>query len=699
MITAVPAPVRMSGLTVKIAALVVLAAALMLPTALPRPFDGAVLEPVDRWALSALALALYVFGFSVGRGALPFGVLAFVFLTGGAAQLYNTEALWFTTLHLVPQNGREWFMAAFILLEAVVGIGALALLGLRGLVEEGGRRLGWGRIAAFVAFTFALSAPIHSYVWRDAAAAYLAHIAVGGALLVLHMAVLIAMSLVRSPISGVHRISPIVPAVFAVAASLLLAVFAFEGMPHSADEVAHLFQARTFAGGALTAPAPPEAAQTALGYYLLDIRDGRWFSVTAPGWSVALAAGMVVGLSWLINPLLAGLSVLMAYDIAHRKVGRDQADLVALMMASSPWLLAGAASMMPHTLTLALMLFAWWMILRAPSHGARGTRRLLLAGLAMGWLFATRPLDGLLIAVMTGLWVALGPGGTARRALPYTLGFVAVAALLLAYNAAITGSPLTLPLSQYLNTHWAPGANAYGFGHDIGPPEGLGALDLWFGHSPTEAAVNVLNMLASLQLELLGWSVGSLALIYAYFLWQRPMRRFDAAMMALIAAVILAYALYWYADSFYLGPRFWYVAAFPLLYLSARGYDALRTLFPGRNEEGPIRIDSILGLCCLFGLLVFTPWRGVVKYNGYNAFNSAVQQAAETGEFGNSVVLVDWDGDPGAVFYLNDPWLGGDGPVFLRDTGTVDAKALEAAFPGRTVLRFQPPPANPPAGQ
>ncbi|MCU9850424.1 glycosyltransferase family 39 protein [Defluviimonas sp. WL0024] len=670
-----------------LAALAGAAALLWAALALPSPLAGIALDPIDRWALSVLALALAALGYAMRCGATRFGVLAFVFLTGSGAQLYMTEALWFPTLHLKPQNGREWLMVAVIALEAAVALRALRRARPGWVLAEARRRLGTARIAVYFAASFMLGVPLLIYVWRGAYGAYLAHVAVTGALMVLHLAVLIAMSQVRSPIRGVHRVSPIVPATFAVLASLLLAQFAFEHIPHDEDEVAYIFQARTLAGGALTAPAPPEAAQAGLEAHLFEISDGRWYAAAMPGWPAALALGLVSGLPWLVNPILAGISVLLAYDIARRKVGQEQADLVAAMMASSPWLLAAAGTLMPHTLTLALMLFAWWMVLRGGSDRT-GLRRLAVAGLAIGWIVATRPLDGMVIGAATGLWILAGPGGSARRVMAFGAGLLVVVGLLLAYNAALTGSALTTPFGAYIDRHWAPGADAYGFGADIGAPGGREVIDLWPGHSPTEAAVNVLTMAASLQFDMLGWSIGSLSLVIAFLLWQRPLRQFDAAMIAVVIAVVAALALYWFADSYYLGPRYWFLASFPLLYLSARGYEALRTRFPGRNEEGLVRIDSILGLCCIFGLAVFTPWRGVEKYHRYGGYDPQLRDLAATGLFDGQVVIVAGGHQAGSALFLNDPWLDGSAPVFLQDTGDLDTEALAAAFPGRKVVRF-----------
>lgn len=642
--------------------------------------------PLDRWALATVALAFLVAGQSARRGAGRFGLLGFFFIAGGAAQLYMTEALWFPALHLRPQNAREWIAVAVMAAEVGVALAVLARLGIGRLAAEAGRRLGWGRIAIFVALTTLFAAPILNYVGRGAGPAYAAHLVVGGGLLALHLLVLIAMSLVPSPVSGLYRLSPVVPAVFAVAASLALGAFAFQHLPHVEDEVAYLFQARTFAAGALSAPTPPEAAQPGLAYYLLEVQGGRWYSTSVPGWPLVLAPFVALGVPWLVNPILAGVSVLLAYAIAQRRLGRDQADFVALMMACSPWLLAAAASFMPHTLTLTLLLFGWWLVVRAEGVERAG-RRLFLAGLAFGWIFLTRPLDGLVLGGLTGLWVLVGPRGTVARAATYAAGCVATGMLLLLHNLALTGSPMRLALSAYLDKHWAPGANAFGFGPAIGPPGGWGALDLWPGHGPAEAVLNTVNLTASLQFDLLGWSVGSLALVYAFFLWTRAKRAFDWVMVTVAAVIVLVTALYWFADSYYFGPRYWFLAAFPLFYLSARGYDALRARFP--DEDGAhVRIDSILALSCLFGLLVFTPWRGTTKYHEYGNFHASYREALATGRFGNAIVLIRKSGNEGSALMLNDPWFAPDRPIFLLDTGTLDEAALKAAFPGRAIIRF-----------
>jgi len=327
------------------------------------------------------------------------------------------------------------------------------------------------------------------------------------------------------------------------------------------------------------------------------------------------------------------------------------------------------------------------MVQRAEGSDRAG-RQLFLAGLAVGWIFLTRPLDGLVMGALTAFWVFAGPRGTLTRAAVFAAGSVVAGALLLFHNLALTGNALRRALTDYLDRHWGPGANAFGFGPEIGQPGGQGGLDLWPGHGPAEAAVNTVNMTASLQFELLGWSIGSLALLYAFFLWQGAKRTFDWVMVAVAATIIGVTAFYWFADSYYVGPRDWFLAAFPLLYLSARGYDAMRARFPGAEGDSNIGIDSILALSCLFGLLIFTPWRGVVKYHEYGNIHATYRAALASGAFGNAIVLVTASGDEGAALILNDPRFPPDRPIFLIDRGDLDEAALKAAFPGREIVRY-----------
>lgn len=654
------------------------------------------------WLAGAAAVAGLAALWSARRGAVTFGLYAALLILGGAAQLALTQPLWFPALRLRPTGTFDQAMWAILGLQALASIGWLLRNGIRRSLCPAARMFGTGRILLLLLLSAGISVSVMGYFSPDATtlrlSPWLAHVAVAGLLIVLHLLTVTVMLSVTPPVRGTHALSPLAPALVTVVASLALSFLAFENQPHVEDEVAYVFQARTFAGGALTAPLPPAAARAGLDYYLFDTEGGRWFATTAPGWPAVLALGEVIGVPWIINPLLAGLSVLLAHAIMRRRMGRDAADWVAIVMGCSPWLISAAASLMTHSLALALILAAWVWVLRAGDRGRSPWVPLFLAGLALGCVFTTRVLDGLIVGTLTGVWVLLASRDGAARALlraaVYGLGCLVTGSVALIWNLSFTGRLMQSPLDRYLARKWGTEGNAYGFGESVGPPGGWGALDLWRGHSPLEGVINTVNTVISLQLDFLGWPIGSLVLVLAFLIWglRRPGTRdhFTWAMLAICGAVIAAMFFYWYADTYYIGPRYWFVMAFPLFYLSWLGYRAL--ILRTRDTAGAERRGmSVVLVLCLFGLAVFLPWRGVTKFHGYNEYTSSIPRVAATGAFGDAVVLVKSPMNVGSALALNDPFLRPGRPIFLRDTGTLDVTALTTAFPGRRILHYDDP--------
>ena len=73
---------------------------------------------------------------------------------------------------------------------------------------------------------------------------------------------------------------------------------------------------------------------------------------------------------------------------------------------------------------------------------------------------------------------------------------------------------------------------------------------------------------------------------------------FDRAMWAVTAATVSVPLFYWFAGSFYIGPRYWFIAALPVVWLSARGFAAL----PGGEGK-----NGMLLVLIVSGVLVFLP--------------------------------------------------------------------------------------------
>lgn len=668
------------------AALALLAAA----AALAGLLSGPAPDPALLWLAAALLAGLAVGGAAALRGAGLFGVLAAALLAGTAGQLWLTQPLWFPALDLKP--GRILAPGGLVAVAALAIEAGLALTVLVGIVRRapsplaGLRGPGIVRLAALLLLGAVTSVSVTPFLAYGHMASFVLQTIAGGALLALHLGCVAALLSVPAP--GWARLPPAwALAVFAAAASALLARYGFQLIPHVEDEVAYLFQARIFAGGDVAVPAPPGPA-AAYEYYLFAMRGAEWLPVTAPGWPAVLALGVLAGAPWLVNPLLTGGSVLLAHGVFAAAVSRERALLVAGLMATSPWVLGTGASLMTHAVALFALLLTWRLLVRGTAQASGradppGLPAHLLAGLAMGWLFATRPLEGVIAGGLTGLWLlAVDRRGLARVA-AYGAGCIATGLVYFAFNWAITGNPLSSPLQDYLAGVWPGAGNAFGFGPDIGPPAGSwGALDYQPGHSVAEGLVNTLNCLTALSREQHGWAIGSLLPIAAAFLWPRRLVRFDLWLGVLAAVVLVVMVAYWFNDGFYVGPRYWYIAAPAAFGFSAAGLLAFRDrLLPAAQP----RALPVLMVLCAVGLLVFLPWRTVTKYRDYNSFTPAIAEAARSGAFGSDLVLVRDRDTFGVALSVADPRLGRDGPVFALDLGPEANQELIAAFPDRQV--------------
>jgi hypothetical protein len=418
------------------------------------------------------------------------------------------------------------------------------------------------------------------------------------------------------------------------AAALNLAVY--ENHPHVADEVAYLHHARYLARGALTTPAPDVPEGFTL--YLMRHHAGAWYPATPPGWPAVLAAGVLLGAPWLVNPVLAALNVLLTFSVLSGLYGRRRARLGALLLAASPWHLFMAMSFMNHTAQLALTLLGAWGVLQVRRRSGRA-RWALLAGAAAGVVGLIRPLDGLVVGGLLGLWALVGGGR--RFSLPslaaYALAIVVVTAVGLAYNAALTGHPLVFPVLAYMDDRWGPGTAAYGFGANRG--HGW-PIDPFPGHGPLDGLVNANLNAFAVNVELFGWGTGSLLLAAVALLCRRPSRA-DRAMAAVVAAVFTAYFFYYFSGGPDFGARYWFLMLVPLIALTLSGARRLECLVgrrPGRWACG--RVSLGVAVLVASSLVTFIPWRAADKYHHYLGMRPDVRRLAERHGFGRSLVLV-----------------------------------------------------------
>ena len=272
----------------------------------------------------------------------------------------------------------------------------------------------------------------------------------------------------------------------AVIVAAVLARMAYQNHPHLPDEVVYLLHARYFARGLLTLPLPPVPA--AFNIDLMQYEPTRWYSPVPPGWPALLALGVRAGAPWLVNPLLGGVSLVLAYLLLGTMYSRRTSRLAVLLLALSPWFLFMSMNLMTHSASLAFSLAAALGVARARQSGSAWPA--LLGGLALGVVSLIRPLEGVAVALLLGLW-SLPIRGRRFRFAPsaaLVVGTLATAMLVRPYNMLLTGSMSTFPIMAYVDKYYGPGVNSLGFG----PTRGLsfGGNDPFPGHGLPDVLVN-----------------------------------------------------------------------------------------------------------------------------------------------------------------------------------------------------------------
>lgn len=462
--------------------------------------------------------------------------------------------------------------------------------------------------------------------------------------------------------NGIDRFA-VLAALWVTLLAAVLSFYSYERHPHVPDEVGYLYNARYFADGMLAMPAPPapDAFDVDLMYYAED----RWFSAAPPGWPLALAIGVLFGMPWLVNPLLAGINVLLTYIFLREIYDRRASRLALILLCISPWHVFMAMNFMTHTFALTCALVA-----AVAVAWARKTNRAmwgLLGGCAVGMVSLIRPLEGLGLGALLGLWV-IGIGGRRLKAssiAAFVLGAVAVGSAVLPYNKLLTGDPTRFPIMAYTDKHYGPKSNALGFG----PERGLGwQLDPFPGHGPLDALVNANLNISSINTELFGWSSGSLILI-ALLLFSMRMRRSDYLMLAVIIVIFGLHCLYWFSGGPDFGARYWYLMLIPCVALTVSGIRFLE----GKLGSGPtvssahVRVMVVVLSLCALSVLNYFPWRAIDKYHHYLGMRPDIRRLAQEYSFGKSVVLIRGNRHPdyaSAAIY---------NPVDLRADATVYA--------------------------
>lgn len=344
-------------------------------------------------------------------------------------------------------------------------------------------------------------------------------------------------------------------AIVVVVLAAIFAQYCFSGLVFTGDEMAQRWHARMLLSGHLFLH--PEAHREFFSTAEVLDQNGRWFSQFPIGGPLAIALGMALGMPWIVNPLLAGVTAASLHRFLSRAYDDATARAATVLFVLSPFVLIMSASQLNHVATLALVTMA---LAALPSwvstQGARARRSsAVVIGVSIGAAIAVRPLDGALVALVVGafqLQVAWRePSRRSSLAWEILAGAVPVA-LLLWVNARTTGSPLLFGYDALNGVAHRPGFH-------IDP--------LGVEHTPMRALVITSGYVMKLNRYLFEWPIPAVGLIVVALFARVQASRWDYLLAALFAALLGGYAVYWF-DGFFAGPRFLYTAM-PALVLFA----------------------------------------------------------------------------------------------------------------------------------
>ena len=347
----------------------------------------------------------------------------------------------------------------------------------------------------------------------------------------------------------------------ALGASFAWHLFGLE--PLTIDELSLQWQGRLLATGRLFARAEPHPEFFSTMQSLTI--GGRWFTHFPIGPAAVLSPGVGLGVPWLVNPILAAIGGVIVYRYLAATTTELEAPTVAVLFASSPFVLFMAATQLDHVPALV----AIWMAIAAlpkwvaSTTPAQARRQAAVVGLGLGLAAILRPYDAALSALPIGLFqlreLRREPALTRSLVVQVLAGCIPVAVLLLA-NASTTGDPLVFAY-DLLN------GNAHRPGFHLDP---MGEL-----HTPRRGLFNISAYLLRLDATLLGWPVPALLLVVAALAWQRHESRWDELALGVLGMLLVGYWLFW-GEGRAFGPRFLFAGAPIFLLYVARFPGALR---------------------------------------------------------------------------------------------------------------------------
>lgn len=488
----------------------------------------------------------------------------------------------------------------------------------------------------------------------------------------------------------------ILAALFVFVAANLISWACFRHIPHINDEIGYLFQAKIFGLGQLSVPSPCD--REAFNFTHV-INNGRWYSQYPPGFPLILLLGLKAGMPWIINPLLAALSIGLFYGLGREIYGESEGRLAAGLGAVSIWFILTSSTMLSHTGSM--LFFGLFLLFLFKSIKDPTLVNGLLAGFGLGIAFLIRPYNVVAVSIPLVLYFGFRTLRESRLRIKNFSAFLAVlllaAASLLVYNQLTNGHPLKMGyVVKYGEAH------GVGFGRTgyTGNP-----------HTPDRGAFLVGKNLAAINKYLFGWPLTSLLFLIPFvYPLNEGKKKLAADLLVVASFVSLAVGLFFYWGAYVLvGARMFFEALPLLLLMTARGIlktpDILPKLFSRLTAESSKKgLAWLLGLSTVFAFgFTFPRWlkpphsKSFSEYmiRDFRGVTDRIDRTLTRLPLGRSLIIMKFlyspqrdfpDGLWGSGFLFDDPLLRNK-IIYAKDRGQDNLELLRC-YPDRRAYLF-----------
>ena len=457
--------------------------------------------------------------------------------------------------------------------------------------------------------------------------------------------------------SPVRRAACLVMVVLAVLAPAIVAYGVIDRFANSGDEFAYIFQAKVFTSGRLWAQAPP-LGDTFVPYRTWIIGD-KWLSQYPPGWPLALAAALAVGIpEWLLNALLGGGSAAALLSRLWRFPNRTFAFAVVGLYLLTPFYLFNAGSYYSHMLPALLVLLLCLTCLAYQRD--KKILALVAAGALLGCIGLTRYFTLILLLPALCYWLfAENRGDRVRIVVTMLAAGLPFLGFLMAYQNWVTGSLLRSTYSLITND------------------------DTFVSFTPDHIALGAALTIDRL-VELSVWGSPLLIPVYLVCLASKLKRRSIAFYDLIFPAFIVGYVLFADLGGNRYGPRY-YFDAYPVMLATVLSAIPREGADSWRRYRRSLAINAVL-VSAVY-LLTALPFACVAFHRQVEGREEPYRLAAAQ-NLDNALVIIETSSGRGLEaedLARNDAGL--RAPVLYARQGA-DPAELHRLFPNRSVWAY-----------